>query len=257
MDLAGREHRLLDKSASRAALCLIAGLSVLPTLANATNGVAQVETCPAVQGESISQEYSVIVDGQAVPVYIAPLDPGHNYRSGQQWDSTYSFTSFEFSGKITVKISSSKPLTALSIRPASTTIPVKLDGNTATFTLEQPGNFVIERNGNGRKDPLLLFANPVETNRPRQGDPGVIYYGPGRHKAGKIHLASNQTLYIAGGAVVTGLVIAKGDNIRILGRGLIENSGADYKGTTMILLDQCRNVRIEGITIRKWQRRWY
>lgn len=215
-----------------------------------------VETHPPVEGEEMSQEYAVTANGQAVPVYTAPLETFWITKSGEQWDPTYSFASFEFSGRVTVKISSSKPLTALSIRPASSEIRIKLKGKTATFTLKRPGNFVIERNNNGRKDPLLLFANPIETERPRQGDPGVIYYGPGRHNAAMIHLTSNQTLYIAGGAVVTGAVIARGDNIRILGRGLLENSGADYERKNMILLEQCTRVRIEGITIRKGSEGW-
>ena len=215
-----------------------------------------VETYPSVEGENISLEYIVTVNDQVVPVYTAPIDPSYNPKSGQQWDTTYSFATFEFSGEITVRINSSKPLTALSIRPASQDIPIKLEGNTATFKLKQPGNFVIERNNNGRKDPLLLFANPVEIERPRQGDPGLIYYGPGRHNAGMIHLRSNQTLYIAGGAVVTGAVIANGDNIKILGRGLLENTGTDYDWKYMIHLDKCTNSKIEGITIRKGSRGW-
>jgi hypothetical protein len=218
--------------------------------------LASVETHPAVQGEAVSQVYSVTADGQTAPVYTAPLDPLYNAKCGQHWDPAYSFVSFEFTGRVTVRISSAMPLTALSIRPASTEIPVQIAGNTATFTLERPGNFVIERNHNGRKDPLLLFANPIETIRPRQDAPGVIYFGPGRHHAGTIRLASNQTLYIAGGAVVTGSVFAQGDNIKILGRGLLENSGPDYEGKSMIELRQCARARIEGITIRKDTRGW-
>ena len=218
--------------------------------------ITAVETHPSVQDEELSQEYTVTVNGQAVPVYTAPIDPGYNPKSGQQWDPTYSFTSFEFFGGVTVKISSSKPLTEISIRPTSPDVCIKLKGKTATFMLEQPGNFVIERNNNGRKDPLLLFANPIEVERPRQDDPDVIYYGPGRHNAGMIHLTSNQTLYIAGGAVVTGAVIARGDNIKILGRGLLENSRGDQGYGHMILLEQCTRARIEGITIRKKTRGW-
>jgi hypothetical protein len=225
-------------------------------LLNALSTWAAVETHPAVQGEDLSQDYTVAADGQPVPVYKAPLDPLYNTKCGQHWNPTYSFASFEFSGSVTIKITSDKALTAVSIRPAMPRIPVTIKGNTATFTLERPGNFVVERNGNGRKDPLLLFANPVESEPPRPGTPGVIYYGPGRHKAGVIRLAGNQTLYIAGGAVVTGMVIAHGDNIKILGRGLLENSGADYESKSMILLDRCTRVRVEGITIRKGSRGW-
>lgn len=219
----------------------------------ALNTWATVETYLAVPDEPVSQEYSVTVEGRDVPIYTQML---HEY--GQHWDPTYSFGSFEFSGRVTVKIHSAMPLTVLTIRPSSSPIPVKLDGNTATFTLDCPGNFVIERNGNGRKDPLLLFANPVETERPKPGDRGVIYYGPGRHNIGEIYLTNNQTLYMAGGAVVTGNVIAHGDNIKILGRGLLEHSGTNIEARDihMILLQQCTHVRVEGITLRQGCRGW-
>lgn len=214
------------------------------------------EVYPPVEGEPVSQEYRVTVNGRPTAVYSAELAPSHNANSGQHWDRFYSFAGFDFSGAVTVQITSAKPLTSLTLRPGSPSGPVKLAGNTATFTLEKPGNFVVERNGNGRKDPLLLFANPLVTEQPRQGDRGVIYYGPGRHNAGVIRLADNQTLYLAGGAVVTGRVIAHGDNIKILGRGLLENSGAEYDWQMMILLEQCSRTRIEGITIRKNSRGW-
>jgi len=225
-------------------------------LLNALNIWAAVETHPAVEGEDLSKDYTVAADGQPVPVYTAPLDPLYNTKCGQHWNPTYSFASFEFSGSVTVKITSDEALTAVSIRPGGERIPVSISGNTATFTLERPGNFVVERNGNGRKDPLLLFANPVESERPLPSASGVIYYGPGRHNAGMINLGSNQTLYIAGGAVVTGAIIARGDNIKILGRGLLENSGAEYETKCMILLNRCSRVRVEGITIRKGSRGW-
>ena len=51
----------------------------------------------------------------------------------------------------------------------------------------------------------------------------------------KFELTDNQTLYIAGGAIVTGRVEARGDNIRILGRGLLENSTEAHNWKYMIL----------------------
>jgi pectate lyase len=207
-----------------------------------------------VKTEKLSEEYFVSVNGREVPVYVAQLSPYIQSVTG--WDENYSFTSFESSGTVTVTVRSSQPLKAFTIRPIEQEIPVQLDGNTATFTLPRNGNFVIERNGHGRKDPLLLFANPVEVNPPKAGDPGVIFFGPGHHDAGFISLASNQTLYIAGGAVVTGAVKARGENIKIRGRGILQNEGNPYNGHNMIHLDRCRNVSIEGIILRKKSQEW-
>ena len=78
------------------------------------------------------------------------------------------------------------------------------------------------------------------------------YFGPGIHDAGRIDLASGQTLYLAGGAVVKGAVAAEGDNIRICGRGILD--GNDYawrKGPYNVTMGiHGNNVEVSGITIR-------
>ena len=214
-----------------------------------------ITTYSPVDSDPLSEEYSVTVNGQDVPVYTARVDEGYK-NSPLTLDDDYSFASLDFSEPVEVVIRSSQPLSTLSIRPNGPEPAATLDGHTATFTLERNGNFLIERNGNGRKDLLLLFANPIETNPPSEGDPGVVYFGPGRHNPGLIELSDNQTLYIHGGAVVTGRVVARGDNIRILGRGLLENSGDEYRGKHMILFENCRNALIEGIVLRKNSQHW-
>ncbi|MCX6892639.1 MAG: endo-polygalacturonase, partial [Verrucomicrobia bacterium] len=57
--------------------------------------------------------------------------------------------------------------------------------------------------------------------------PGVKYFGPGWHQAGKVEVGSNETVYLAGGAAVKGAIVAQGSNIRILGRGILD--GSDYE----------------------------
>ena len=212
------------------------------------------------QGDKVlSQVYSVYVNGEKVPVFSTPM---HDYyhQTPLKIDSRYSFASFECNGPVKIVIVSNETLTELSIRSVDRKIPVDIDGKKALFTLNKNGNFLIERNGNGRKDPLLLFANPPETNVPDINDPDVIYFGAGLHNPGLISLSSNQTLYIDAGAIVTGRVEAKGDNIRICGRGILENTGEnkgdEYYRTYLILMDSCRNVTVEGIILNKKSRGW-
>ena len=191
--------------------------------------------------------------GQELPVYTAAVDP--NYRKTPlQFDQPYAFANVDCDGAVQVTVRSSIPLSSLSVRGIRDAVPAQLDGKVATFTIEETGPYLIERNGHGRKDPLLLFVNPVEAGRPNPDDANVRYFGPGRHDAGYIELTDNQTLYIDGGAIVTGRVFAKGTNIRILGRGILEISGPDYGH--MIHLEECKDVRIEGITLRKNTRGW-
>jgi len=221
------------------------------------NGITEkgmLVTHAAVDGEPLSEDYRIWVNSQSVPVYVAQLDDYRN--SPLDMEDFYSFASFEFAGPVTVVIESSEPLTALSIRPNAEDVAVELEGNRATFALERCENFLIERNGNGRKDPLLLFANPMEVEPPVAGAPDVVYFGAGRHNPGLIELHSGQTLYIAGGAIVTGRVVARGDGIQILGRGLLENSAQEYYGKHMVLFENCTNARIEGIVLRKASQHW-
>ena len=78
------------------------------------------------------------------------------------------------------------------------------------------------------------------------------YFGPGVHRPGKITLESNQTIYLAGGAVVYGAIEAHGaSNIRILGRGILDTSGFEkHQAGGCIRLAKCQNVVIDGVILR-------
>ena len=217
------------------------------------NVMAVVNSHVAIEEEKLSNEYTLNAEGKDVPVYTAMVDT-----HAGEWDPTYSFAYFDFEGNIEIEIHSSIPLTEVSIRPVSEGITAKISGNKATFKLNKPGNYVIERNGNGRKDLLLLFANPLETYKPDKTDPNVIYFERGKHTPGEIKISSNQTLYIESGAVVDGYIKASGDNIRILGRGILMSRGKD-KHTfypSLLVLNKCKNVEVEGIILRKESRSW-
>jgi len=77
---------------------------------------------------------------------------------------------------------------------------------------------------------------------PKQGDPGVVYFGPGRHDPGQIELQSDQTIYIAPGAIVNARVRGTDlQNVRITGRGILQGN-VRISGTT--------NLKVDGIFIR-------
>jgi hypothetical protein len=125
------------------------------------------------------------------------------------------------------------------------------DEHTLSLTLDRPCKISVEPDG--KKGPLLLFANPLETNAPKQGDPNVVYFGPGVHKPEKIVLKSGQTLYLAGGAVVKAEVLAEGSKIRILGRGILDGSDWEWrKGPlgNLIAIRNSSDVEVNGITLR-------
>jgi beta-glucanase (GH16 family)/pectate lyase len=215
------------------------------------NVQSQVRTWPTVPGEKTSEAFWLEVEGQNVPVYQAPINR-EIFIDGiyKDMDPEYSYAYFDFAGKVTVKVHSAKSLEKLVIRPISKNISYSVEDTTLLIHLDHPCNISVERNG--RNDPLLIFAGPLEEEVPEQASEGVIFFGPGKHWPGVIRLESNQTLYISGGAVVHGSVEASGDNIQIIGRGLLLTEKEPYP----IVMENCTDSRLEGITIRNMTRGW-
>jgi len=232
---------------------LIAGLIIFPGQSRgAATSTAKIVTYPVPAGEVSSNDYQVQVADQKIDTYMARvLDPPF---AGKRWDygGPYSFANFDMSGSVVVRITSKRSLRNVVIRPQSYGIKPTLENdNTISFTLERPLKISVEPDG--RKGPLLLFANPIETDSYKPGDKNVVYFGPGVHKPEKIVLGSNQTLYIAGGAVVKAEVLVKGANIRICGRGILD--GSDWQWRTgpvgnLIAIRNSTDVEINGITLR-------
>ncbi|MFG0249296.1 MAG: glycosyl hydrolase family 28 protein [Phycisphaeraceae bacterium JB051] len=122
--------------------------------------------------------------------------------------SPLAFSIFDFSGKVQVKLQLKdgilQPDKTPVIRPLATNIKPIVDGNTVTITLDKPGNYTFDPRGDGYCA-LHLFTNMPEdpqTDIPDPNDPNVIYFGPGVHEIESLDVKSNQTLYVAGGAVL-------------------------------------------------------
>jgi hypothetical protein len=218
----------------------------------AATNTAKIVTYPVPAGEVSSSDYQVQVSGRKIDTYMARvLDPPF---AGKRWDfgGPYSFANFDMSGSVVVRITSGRSLRNVVIRPQSYGIkPTLVNDHTLTLTLDRPLKFSVEPDG--KKGPLLLFANPIETDAPKAGDENVVYFGPGVHKPEKIVLGSNQTLYLAGGAVVKAEVLVKGTNIRICGRGILDGSDWQWrKGPVgnLIAIRNSTDVEINGITLR-------
>lgn len=218
----------------------------------AAASAAKVVIYPAPAGEVFSADYEVHAEGQKVDVYMARvLDPPF---AGKRWDhgGSYSFANFDMSGRVEVRIVSKQSLRKVAIRPQSSGIQsVFVDDHTLKLTLDQPRKISVEPDG--KNAPLLLFANPLEENVAKPDDKDVVYFGPGVHKPEKIVLQSNQTLYLAGGAVVKAEVLAQGTNMRICGRGILDGSDWEWrKGPVgnLIAIRNSADVEVNGITLR-------
>lgn len=238
------------------ALALGLLFAVLPCLA--APAAAALVTYPSpgsltsVTGLSQSPDYTVQVNGINSFVYRSS-----NVRTNgpRRPEAGASFTNFSFSNQsVTVVVTCTCTVSSATIRPLDYGVQPVINGNTVTFTLSTPRKLSVEING--RSNPLFIFADAPETNVPTQGSPGVVYFGPGVHNIGANYaIQSNQTIYLAGGAVVAGTLRAPDDstNITIRGRGILAGgnvpwvSGADHPGSIWVL--GVTGLTVEGITI--------
>ena len=211
--------------------------------------------CPA-WAETSSADYEVTVNGRPIPVEACRVSaiPFNQVWPGYQrpLDQTElaGFSSWDMSGPVKVVVQSRRAVQSVVVRPASRGIRPLVETNRISFSVERPGPLVVEVNG--PQHALHLFANPPEENAPPTNAPGVRYFGPGVHQAGRLTLRSDETVYLAAGAVVYGSIHASGaSNIRILGRGILDASRfARDEGGGAVRLNDCSDVRIEGIVMR-------
>ena len=116
---------------------------------------------------------------------------------------------------------------------------------------------------------MHVFADPMPDYGVDIHSPDVIYFGAGEHDVGMLELKSNQTVFIDEGAVVYACIHAiDAENIKILGRGILDNSknkeqilfeaNEENNSTAVnnavrlhtVQLEYCTDVEIDGITIR-------
>lgn len=201
-------------------------------------------------------EYAVTLNGQPAFVHRArvsahPLNqvwPG--YQRPLEQTEIAGFVTWDMAAPVECVVTCARSISGVRIRPAASGIRATVEGKAIRFTISQPGQYTVEVNGT--HNALHLFANPLEQDAPEPGTPGVRYFGPGVHCPGIIEMHSGETVYIAGGAVVYGVITAnRADNITIRGRGILDGSKfdrADVHGLINPL--GCSGVRIEGLILR-------
>src|SRR5665647_698170 len=133
-------------------------------------------------------------------------------------------TSFDFFGEVEVSVTYNKgAIKDARIRPLSYGIKPDIKGRTLRFTLKKPQNISVEVNGDILHN-LQLFANPIETYIPKEGEKDVLYFGPGIHTipGNVLKVESGKTVYLAGGAILRGQILIKNvENVRVAGRGMV------------------------------------
>lgn len=215
--------------------------------------------------------FEVNVNGIAAPVYgmYVSKDPINRRWPGRQRETAQRelayFVSFEGAEKAEVEVKLPQDFRSAAIRPLAKRVMPLRDGNAVRFTLTDHGGYSFETDG--CHGALHLFFNPPADYTFRETEE-VIRYEHGTFDAGEIRLKSNQTLYIAEDAVVYANVVCENEeNIRICGKGVLDNSCSKEKilfeasgdGQTdagnaerkhFISLIGCKNVTIEGVVLR-------
>lgn len=137
---------------------------------------------------------------------------------------------------------------AVDIRPKSVGVKYTKESNAIIFRLDAPRYLSVEFNGD-RLHNLHLFANPIEKEVYKEGDKGVMFFGPGIHRPSdlpnnQIRVPSNTIVYLAPGAVLKAkLLVDEAENVKILGRGIIDHA---IRG---VEITNSKNVVVDGVTV--------
>ena len=220
-------------------ISFVAVFAMPPTHAHA----ATVVTYPQIPGVNVSGVFSIQVNGQNSPAYIANGSP------------TPTFTTFSTDGAVTVDVKDLQgSVSSAVVRPTSYGItPAIRNGNTVEFTMNPLQKVSVEVNGDITNNVALIFADPPETNVP-SGSNVVSYTTPGVYNLGSgwCFPSGKNTLYIAGGVYLKGTISCKNlSNVSILGRGILAGDGSsipnEFDGS--IAIENSSGVTIDGLTL--------
>lgn len=230
---------------------------------------------PVVQTELLCEDYAVTVNGNHADLNAARVSaiPFNRRWPGYQRDISQTelvnFLSLATDEALTVEVTPAAPFDPekVVVRPQALGIKPVCENGKITFTL--PGACFCTVEPFGRNHALHIFADPVKDYGIDIHDENVLYFGPGEHTADVIEMQSNQTIFLDEGCVLHAHIHAIDcDNIRILGRGILDNSRKKEHilfevhqelthsavrntiRTRPIQLEYCNNIEIDGVTVR-------
>lgn len=229
---------------------------------------------PVVKTNDLCTDYTVYVNGKLTELQTARVSaypfnrrwPGHQRQIEQT--ELINFLSMESDEEIELKIVPKIPSLTARIRPRNLEKQAQIDANgVITVRVRGAAQFTVEPYGRSRA--LHVFIDPVAAYNVDPTEASVLYFGAGEHDVGALYLQSGQTLFLDEGAVVYATLYGMHvENVRILGRGILDNS----KNTETIVYQTnvegndsavnnakrehainfvcCKNITIDGITIR-------
>ena len=205
--------------------------------------------------------YRVKVNGVECAVHKARVSaipfnrPWPGYQRPVEQSELAAFVCFEANESVVMEVQCDKVFEKATIRPLSRNVSVRVNGSNVTFTLDKPGQYVLELDD--EHGALHIFVNDVTEYEDSQK--ATYYFGPGVHFPGLVKLNSNESVYVDRGAIVYGSIYGERvSNIRIFGHGIIDGSYEErivehcYKSYTKgnIKFYDSEDISIDGVILR-------
>lgn len=185
------------------------------------------------------------------------------------------FCEFSFTEEVTVSVKVNLPTQSYSVMPTMEGIQSTFENGVITFTLKKPTNVVVRLNDNDSTNLCIFAEAPAEEFdwvAEVSAGRSVIYFDAGFNNLdkqkttatysisqyGQLNIPQDTTLYLAPGALVSYRLLARKDNIKIMGRGAIIDPRTDrsFGESHMILAvphagsgAQMKNFTVEGIRV--------
>lgn len=205
-------------------------------------------------GISNSVDFDISINGVPFPVYTSLVNPKREVKctpdsAPPEGQTVLSWSSFESDAPVTVDITVKRDFTSVAVKPLIQKHMPQINGRRIRLTLAPQQKVVLEFDGSLERC-LALFPNPRHTP-PSKDTPGLTWFGPGIHPVGHRLLKSDETIYIAGGAIVSGTFFGESViNVRIFGPGIIDGSKMEHKISLGIELRRCADVVLDGFIFR-------
>lgn len=181
-----------------------------------------------------------------------------NFENPDQQSDVNHWTTFESKGPVEVLVTRlDGDMPATRIYPARHQLVPTVQQNQLRFTLDKPAKLLLDMAGLDEQ-PLFIFADSPETDKPARTDKNVIWFEAGKlHNVGlQYRIPAGKTVYIEGGAVVWGTFWCEDGNQKttIRGRGILTTRSAERKpGPTNIpfstIYSPKTDMAVSGITI--------
>ena len=217
----------------------------------------QVYTYPAPEGAPLKHDYDVFIQPRGgkewtkIDTYMAKVNAPIGDNKHRVSEISYGF--FDFTGDVFVKVvCKNKKYSRVRVRPDYKGVIANVQNDsTVQFLLFQPENVSVEFDGDITNNLLLFTSKPavsaeVAKKEAKKAKRNFIYYAPGLYKEDTIRVASNTTVYLAGGAYFTGtFAIDDAEHVSILGRG-VARPPRGYEGCHVY---RSKHVLVDGLIL--------